>query len=157
MELVCILLDVMVVYLWLLSGLLYCDVIVVILVWNNVFGLWCLVILLCGLCVIVVDDGLVCLVELDDFVGVYCDIEVFYYFYSKGLVVVCNIGLVVCIIDFVVFLDFDVMLWWGWLEFLFGYFCDFIVVFVVFCIVSLVEGENLVVCYEVLYLLLDFG
>jgi mycofactocin system glycosyltransferase len=133
------------------------DVTVVIPVRNNASGLRRLVTSLRGLRVIVVDDGSLCPVELEDFTGAHCDIEVLHHPRSKGPAAARNTGLAACTTDFVAFLDSDVAPRRGWLEALLGHFCDPTVALVAPRIVGLAQSENLVARYEAVRSSLDLG
>ncbi|MCV7198545.1 mycofactocin biosynthesis glycosyltransferase MftF [Mycobacterium angelicum] len=139
------------------SGPSHRDVTVVIPVRDNASGLRRLVTSLRGLRVIVVDDGSACPVELDDFTGAHCDIEVLHHPRSKGPAAARNTGLAACTTDFVAFLDSDVAPRRGWLEALLGHFCDPTVALVAPRIVGLSQGENVVARYEAVHSSLDLG
>lgn len=139
------------------SGPSHRDVTVVIPVRDNASGLRRLVTSLRGLRVIVVDDGSVRPVELDDFAGAHCDIEVLHHPRSKGPAAARNTGLAACTTDFVAFLDSDVAPRRGWLEALLGHFCDPTVALVAPRIVGLSQGENVVARYEAVHSSLDLG
>lgn len=139
------------------SGPSYRDVTVVIPVRDNASGLRRLVTALRGLRVIVVDDGSARPVELDDFAGAHCDIEVLHHPRSKGPAAARNTGLAACSTDFVAFLDSDVAPRRGWLEALLGHFCDPTVALVAPRIVGLSQGENVVARYEAVHSSLDLG
>ncbi|BDB40573.1 MULTISPECIES: mycofactocin biosynthesis glycosyltransferase MftF [Mycobacterium] len=133
------------------------DVTVVIPVRDNVIGVRRLVESLRGLRVIVVDDGSVRPVELDDFAGVYCDVEVLHHPRSRGPAAARNTGLAACTTDFVAFLDSDVAPRRGWLEALLGHFCDPTVALVAPRIVGLMPTENVIARYEAVHSSLDLG
>lgn len=133
------------------------DVTVVIPVRDNVTGLRRLVASLRGLRVIVVDDGSACPVELEDFAGAHCDIEVLHHARSKGPAAARNTGLAACATDYVAFLDSDVAPRRGWLEALLGHFCDPTVALVAPRIVGLTQTENVISRYEAVHSSLDLG
>ncbi|CAM4123968.1 N-glycosyltransferase [Mycobacterium basiliense] len=133
------------------------DVTVVIPVRDNAAGVRRLVASLRGLRVIVVDDGSVRPVELEDFAGAHCDIEVLHHPRSKGPAAARNTGLNACATDFVAFLDSDVAPRRGWLEALLGHFCDPTVALVAPRIVGLAPSENPVGRYEAVRSSLDLG
>lgn len=139
------------------SGPSYRDVTVVIPVRDNTSGVRRLVASLRGLRVIVVDDGSACPVELEDFPGAHCDIEVLHHPRSKGPAAARNTGLAACTTDFVAFLDSDVAPRRGWLEALLGHFCDPTVALVAPRIVGMAQSENLVARYEAVRSSLDLG
>ncbi len=139
------------------SGPSHRDVTVVIPVRDNASGLRRLVTSLRGLRVIVVDDGSSCPVELEDFAGAHCDIEVLHHARSKGPAAARNTGLAACTTDFVAFLDSDVAPRRGWLEALLGHFCDPTVALVAPRIVGLSPSENVVARYEAVRSSLDLG
>ncbi|KAA1250611.1 mycofactocin system glycosyltransferase [Mycobacterium simiae] len=139
------------------GGPSYRDVTVVIPVRNNASGLRRLVTSLRGLRVIVVDDGSSYPIELDDFAGAHCDIEVLHHTRSKGPAAARNTGLAACTTDFVAFLDSDVTPRRGWLEALLGHFCDPTVALVAPRIVGLAQSENVVARYEAVHSSLDLG
>ncbi|SOJ53425.1 Putative mycofactocin biosynthesis glycosyltransferase MftF [Mycobacterium simulans] len=139
------------------SGPSHRDVTVVIPVRDNASGLRRLVTSLRGLRVIVVDDGSAYPVELDDFAGAHCDIEVLHHPRSKGPSAARNTGLAACTTDFVAFLDSDVAPQRGWLEALLGHFCDPTVALVAPRIVGLSQSENVVARYEAVHSSLDLG
>ena len=133
------------------------DVTVVIPVRDNVIGLRRLVTSLRGLRVIVVDDGSSRPVEMKDFAGTHCDIEVLHHVRSKGPAAARNTGLAACGTDFVAFLDSDVSPRRGWLEALLGHFCDPTVALVAPRIVGLAQSENVIARYEAVHSSLDLG
>ncbi|KZS61702.1 mycofactocin biosynthesis glycosyltransferase MftF [Mycobacterium ostraviense] len=139
------------------SGPSHRDVTVVIPVRDNISGARRLVASLRGLRVIVVDDGSACPVELEDFPGARCDIEVLHHPRSKGPAAARNTGLAACATDFVAFLDSDVAPRRGWLEALLGHFCDPTVALVAPRIVGMAQSENLVARYEAVRSSLDLG
>ncbi|KZS72382.1 mycofactocin system glycosyltransferase [Mycobacterium kansasii] len=139
------------------SGPSYRDVTVVIPVRDNISGVRRLVASLRGLRVIVVDDGSACPVELEDFSGARCAIEVLHHPRSKGPAAARNTGLAACATDFVAFLDSDVAPRRGWLEALLGHFCDPTVALVAPRIVGMAQSENLVARYEAVRSSLDLG
>ncbi|OBI77928.1 mycofactocin biosynthesis glycosyltransferase MftF [Mycobacterium asiaticum] len=139
------------------TGPSYRDVTVVIPVRDNLFGLRRLVSSLRGLRVIVVDDGSSAPVELEDFAGAHCDIEVLHHVRSKGPAAARNTGLAACTTDYVAFLDSDVAPRRGWLEALLGHFCDPTVALVAPRIVGLAQSENVIARYEAVHSSLDLG
>ncbi|MCV6986870.1 mycofactocin biosynthesis glycosyltransferase MftF [Mycobacterium shinjukuense] len=139
------------------SGPSHRDVTVVIPVRDNVSGVRRLVASLRGLRVIVVDDGSVRPIELADFTGAHCDIEVLHHPRSKGPAAARNSGLAACTTDFVAFLDSDVAPRRGWLEALLGHFCDPTVALVAPRIIGLSQNENVVARYEAVRSSLDLG
>ncbi|ULL12602.1 mycofactocin system glycosyltransferase [Mycobacterium liflandii] len=139
------------------SGPSHRDVTVVIPVRDNASGVRRLVASLRGLRVIVVDDGSSSPVELEDFAGAHCDIEVLHHRRSKGPAAARNTGLAACTTEFVAFLDSDVAPRRGWLEALLGHFCDPTVALVAPRIVGLAPSENLVARYEAVRSSLDLG
>ncbi|OBF15947.1 mycofactocin system glycosyltransferase [Mycobacterium kubicae] len=139
------------------SGPSHRDVTVVIPVRDNPFGLRRLVSSLRGLRVIVVDDGSAQPVEVEDFTGAHCAIEVLHHPRSKGPAAARNTGLAACTTDFVAFLDSDVAPRRGWLEALLGHFCDPTVALVAPRIVGLAHSENVVARYEAVHSSLDLG
>ena len=133
------------------------DVTVVIPVRDNTSGVRRLVSSLRGLRVVVVDDGSVCPIEPEDFIGAHCDIEVLRHPRSKGPGAARNTGLAACTTDFVAFLDSDVAPRRGWLEALLGHFCDPTVALVAPRIIGLSQSENAVARYEAVHSSLDLG
>ncbi|CAM2985768.1 mycofactocin system glycosyltransferase [Mycobacterium intermedium] len=139
------------------GGPSYRDVTVVIPVRDNVSGLRRLVSSLRGLRVIIVDDGSARPVELEDFEGAHCDLEILHHPRSRGPAAARNTGLAACTTDFVAFLDSDVAPRRGWLEVLLGHFCDPTVALVAPRIVGLDQSENVVARYEAVHSSLDLG
>ncbi|GAB3005534.1 mycofactocin biosynthesis glycosyltransferase MftF [Mycobacterium bourgelatii] len=139
------------------GGPSYRDVTVVIPVRDNVSGLRRLVSSLRGLRVIIVDDGSARPVELEDFDGAHCDLEILHHPRSRGPAAARNTGLAACTTDFVAFLDSDVAPRRGWLEVLLGHFCDPTVALVAPRIVGLDQSENVVARYEAVHSSLDLG
>lgn len=133
------------------------DVTVVIPVRDNAAGVRRLVSSLRGLRVIVVDDGSVCPLKREDFVGAHCDVEVLRNPRSKGPAAARNIGLATCTTDFVAFMDSDVSPRRGWLEALLGHFCDPAVALVAPRIIGFSQGMNAVARYEAVHSSLDLG
>src|SRR3954469_713353 len=133
------------------------DVTVVIPVRDNAIGVRHLVASLRGLRVIVVDDGSSSPLELEDFAGAHCAIEVLHHVRSRGPAAARNTGLAACTTDYVAFLDSDVVPRRGWLEALLGHFCDPAVALVAPRIVGLREPQNLVARYEAGRSSLDLG
>ncbi|RFD26230.1 mycofactocin system glycosyltransferase [Mycobacterium uberis] len=133
------------------------DVTVVIPVRDNAAGVQRLVSSLRGLRVVVVDDGSLCPLRSEDFVGAYCDVEVLRNPRSKGPAAARNIGLAVCVTDFVAFMDSDVLPRRGWLEALLGHFCDPTVALVAPRIIGHSQGVNAVARYEAVHSSLDLG
>jgi mycofactocin system glycosyltransferase len=133
------------------------DVTVVIPVRDNVSGVRHLLNSLRGLRVIVVDDGSLSPIEVEDFAGTHCDIEVLHHPRSKGPAAARNTGLAACTTDFVAFMDSDVAPRRGWLEALLGHFCDPTVALVAPRIVGLAHSENVVARYEAVHSSLDLG
>lgn len=133
------------------------DVTVVIPVRNNASGVRRLVSSLRGLRVIVVDDGSASPIELEDFAGAHCDVEVLHHIRSRGPAAARNTGLAACSTDFVAFLDSDVAPRRGWLEALLGHFCDPTVALVGPRIVGLEQSENVIARYEAVHSSLDLG
>src|ERR1700712_1192925 len=130
------------------SGPSHRDVTIVIPVRDNAFGLTRLVGALRGLCVIVVDDGSVAPIQISDFDGLHCNVQVLRHAESRGPAAARNSGLAACNTDFVAFLDSDVVPRRGWLEALLGHFCDPAVALVAPRIVGLREPTNVVARYE---------
>ena len=139
------------------TGPSYRDVTIVIPVRDNATGVRRLVGSLRGLRVIVVDDGSKCPIELEDFAGAHCDIEVLHHGRSWGPAAARNTGLAACNTDFVAFLDSDVAPRRGWLEALLGHFCDPTVALVAPRIVGLSQSENVIARYEAVHSSLDLG
>lgn len=139
------------------SGPSYRDVTVVVPVRDNASGVRRLVGSLRGLRVIVVDDGSSYPLELEDFAGARCQIEVLHHTRSRGPSAARNTGLAACTTDFVAFLDSDVAPRRGWLEALLGHFCDPTVALVAPRIVGMAQSENLVARYEAVHSSLDLG
>lgn len=133
------------------------DVTVVIPVRDNAFGLYRLVMSLCAMRVIVVDDGSQVPVSAADFHAARCDVEVVRHDRSKGPAAARNTGLAMCTTDFVAFLDSDVVPHRGWLEALLGHFCDPAVALVAPRIVGLGHSDDLVARYEAVRSSLDLG
>ncbi|AKN18158.1 mycofactocin biosynthesis glycosyltransferase MftF [Mycobacterium haemophilum] len=133
------------------------DVTVVIPVRDNAAGVRRLVSSLRGLRVVVVDDGSLCPLKPEDFVGAHCDVEVLRNPRSKGPAAARNIGLAACATDFVAFMDSDVSPRRGWLEALLGHFCDPTVALVAPRIIGLSQGVNAVARYEAVHSSLDLG
>lgn len=139
------------------GGPSYRDVTVVIPVRDNASGLRRLVTSLRGMRVIIVDDGSSYPIELEDFAGSHCDLEVLHHPRSRGPAAARNTGLAACTTEFVAFLDSDVSPRRGWLEVLLGHFCDPTVALVAPRIVGLAQSENLVARYEAVHSSLDLG
>lgn len=139
------------------GGPSYRDVTVVIPVRNNASGVRRLVTSLRGMRVIVVDDGSTYPIELDDFAGAHCDLEVLHHPRARGPAAARNTGLAACTTEFVAFLDSDVAPRRGWLEVLLGHFCDPTVALVAPRIVGLDQSENVVARYEAVHSSLDLG
>jgi mycofactocin system glycosyltransferase len=133
------------------------DVTVVIPVRDNAIGVRHLVASLRGLRVIVVDDGSSSPIELEDFAGAHCAIEVLHHVRSRGPAAARNTGLAACTTDYVAFLDSDVAPRRGWLEALLGHFCDPTVALVAPRIVGSVQSENVIARYEAVHSSLDLG
>src|ERR1700712_4827731 len=133
------------------------DVTIVIPVRDNAFGLTRLVGALRGLCVIVVDDGSVAPIQISDFDGLHCNLQVLRHAESRGPAAARNSGLAACNTDFVAFLDSDVVPRRGWLVALLGHFCDPAVALVAPRIVGLHDPENLMARYEAVRSSLDLG
>ena len=133
------------------------DVTVVVPVLDNDVGLNRLMQTLRGMRVVVVDDGSSRPVQVGDFAGFHCDVQVLRHDTSKGPAAARNAGLAVCETDFVAFLDSDVVPRRGWLEALLGHFCDPAVALVAPRIVGLREPRNLVSRYEAVRSSLDLG
>jgi mycofactocin system glycosyltransferase len=133
------------------------DVTVVIPVRDNAIGVRRLVTSLRGLRVIVVDDGSSCPIELEDFAGAHCAIEVLHHVRNRGPAAARNTGLAACTTDYVAFLDSDVAPRRGWLEALLGHFCDPTVALVAPRIVGSEQSENVIARYEAVHSSLDLG
>ena len=133
------------------------DVTVVIPLRDNPSGVRRLVSSLRGLQVIVVDDGSVLPIGIDDFVGAHCDVTVLHHARNRGPAAARNTGLAACATDFVAFLDSDVTPRRGWLEALLGHFCDPAVALVAPRIVGPPNSDNLVARYEAVHSSLDLG
>ncbi len=133
------------------------DVTIVIPVRNNRSGVQRLVGTLRGLRVVVVDDGSATPLQMSDFDGAHCEVELLRHAASRGPAAARNTGLSACGTDFVAFLDSDVVPRRGWLEALLGHFCDPTVVLVAPRIVGLTQNNNLVASYEAVRSSLDLG
>ncbi|CAN5735816.1 mycofactocin biosynthesis glycosyltransferase MftF [soil metagenome] len=133
------------------------DVTVVIPVRDNIFGVRRLVTSMRGMRVLVVDDGSANPVQLSDFAGAHCDVEVLRHPVSRGPAAARNTGLAASVTDFVAFLDSDVVPRRGWLEALLGHFCDPAVALVAPRIVGMSQTDNMVGRYEAIRSSLDLG
>jgi mycofactocin system glycosyltransferase len=133
------------------------DVTIVIPVRDNPIGLHRLIQTLRGMRVVVVDDGSSQPIQVSDFAGLHCDLQVLRHAVNKGPAAARNTGLAACETDFVAFLDSDVVPRRGWLEALLGHFCDPAVALVAPRIVGLREPQNLVARYEAVRSSLDLG
>ncbi|MCV7315369.1 mycofactocin biosynthesis glycosyltransferase MftF [Mycolicibacillus parakoreensis] len=133
------------------------DVTVVIPVRDNGPGVARLVRTLRGLRVIVVDDGSVDPVRVEDLSAADCTVEVLRHRSSRGPAAARNTGLRACTSDYVAFLDSDVVPRRGWLEALLGHFCDPTVALVAPRIVSLVQEDTPIARYEAVHSSLDLG
>ncbi|KAA8963641.1 mycofactocin biosynthesis glycosyltransferase MftF [Mycobacterium sp.] len=139
------------------GGPSYRDVTVVIPVRDNAPGVKRLVAALRGLRIIIVDDGSIEPIVLEDFSGANCDVAVLYHSECRGPAAARNTGLASCTTEFVAFMDSDVVPRRGWLEALLGHFCDPTVALVAPRIVGLTHGDTLVARYEAVRSSLDLG
>src|ERR1700761_8246990 len=139
------------------SGPSHRYVTVVIPVRDNISGVNRLVSALRGMRVVVVDDGSATPIQVADFAGTHCDVQVLRHPRNKGPAAARNTGLAVCTTDFVAFLDSDVVPRRGWLEALLGHFCDPAVALVAPRIVNLAQPESLVGRYQAVRSSLDLG
>ncbi|HEU0191147.1 MAG TPA: mycofactocin biosynthesis glycosyltransferase MftF [Mycobacterium sp.] len=140
------------------SGPSYRDVTVIIPVRDNDSGVKRLVASLRGLRVIVVDDGSVIPVNVDEFdESPCCTVEVIRHLNSRGPAAARNTGLAACTTEFVAFLDSDVLPVRGWLEALLGHFSDPAVALVAPRIVAMSHSDRVIGRYEAVRSSLDLG